>query len=380
MKSKLIIYSIFTLIVIILFASCRGEAIVFEGSEIIHLTEDLIIKEGDTLIINAGTEVKLDTGVNIIAYGSVLIKGTASKPVILKGSDAEFGWGKLWAKGECKELIIKHAIIENGQVMSYDTKNHFNHVHFKNNKQLKWDDAIARFWHGSVLIENCRIDGINKGEGFLLHNVEKPVIRKSVFTKIPDAVEYISCTDGKILENLFLFMKDDAIDQNACKRTLIKDNKILYTKDCGMEIGSENFGSSLDIEIYNNLIVGCPKGVMVKESSTVTAQNITFYNNDISVEARTPKDSMNGSQLVVTASAFFSNKSDFFVDNKSLLDFNHCISDSLLLEGKANETSKMSFEDLEKHQYDLIFEDFPEVSEKRKKGFVPIWIGKFENF
>jgi len=286
MKSNLKIHVIFILFLVVFFASCRGEAIIFDDSEPVHLTEDLIINEGDSLVINEGAEVVLDTGVNIIAYGTVLIKGTEEKPILIKGSNSEFGWGKLWAKGECKELSIEHAIIENGQIMSYDTKNHFNKVQFKTNKQLEWDDAIARFWYGSVLIENSRVEGINKGEGFLLHNVEKPIIRKSVFTKIPDAVEYINCTDGKILDNLFLFMKDDAIDQNACKRTLIKGNQILYVKDCGMELGSERFGRSESLKVINNLIVGCPKGIVLKESSTAEIDRITFYDNQIALEVR----------------------------------------------------------------------------------------------
>lgn len=378
MKNKMSLKWLKIIAVMVVFVSCRGEAIVFKESDSIHLKEDLIIEEKDSLIINAGATILLDTGVNIIAYGSVLIKGTAEKPVVLKGSAAKKGWGRLWAKGECKTLTIEHAIIENGQIMSYDTKNYFNHVQFKTNEKLKWDDAIARFWYGSVLIENSRIDGINKGEGLLLHNVNKPIIRKSVFTKIPDAVEYINCNDGKILGNNFLFMKDDAIDLNGCIGTLIKDNQIFYTKDCGMEIGSEKFGSSSKVEIYNNLIIGCPKGIVVKESSFATAQNVTFYNNKISVEVLTPKDSAIGSELIVLASAFLLNKLDFVSDEKSLVDFNHCVSDSTILEGKVNEVTKMSFKNLEKHQYDLILEDRPDVSEKNKKGFVPMWVGKFE--
>ena len=71
MKSKMKFYSILSLFLVVLFASCRGEAIIFDDSKPVHLTEDLIIGERDSLVINAGVKVVLDTGVNIIAYGTV---------------------------------------------------------------------------------------------------------------------------------------------------------------------------------------------------------------------------------------------------------------------------------------------------------------------
>ena len=349
---------IFGLLILALLSSCRGEAIVFDGANPIHLTEDLIINERDSLIINAGAKVVLDTGVNIIAYGVVRIKGTEEKPVTIKGSDSDLGWGKLWAKGECKELTIEHAIIENGQIMSYDTKNYFNHVQFKTHKQLKWDDAIARFWYGSVLIENGRIDGVNKGEGFLLHNVEKPIVRKNAFTKIPDAVEYINCNDGQILDNVFLYMKDDAIDQNSCKRTLIKGNQIFYVKDCGMELGSENFGSSESLQVVNNLIIGCPKGIVLKESSTAHFEQLTFYDNQIAVEILTPTDSARSSKATINRSVFIKNFENFRTEGNSVASFEQCLSDSIGLAGTTNLVGKINFENFEKHQYNLLIDDF----------------------
>ena len=370
---KVFCYCILIVAIAQFFTSCRGEAIVLDSAEPIHLSEDLIINEGDSLIIKAGTTIVLDTGVNIMAYGDVFIRGTKQKPVILKGSDQEYGWGNLWAKGECSNLNIRHAIIENGEILSYKTNNLFKHVHFKNNKQLEWNEAFARFWIGAIFIDSCRFDGVNRGEGLLLHDVEKPVVSNSVFTKVPDAVEYINCTDGKILNNHFLFMKDDAIDQNACKNTLIKDNRIFYTKDCGMELGSEKFGSSINLKVYNNLIVGCPKGIILKESSSAIIENSTFYNNDIAIEVETDADSTRASEAVITSSVFFSNKlKDFNLSGKSSVDFNHCITDSVQLEGKANVISDIKFENLKEHNYNLIFEEVPEVFEKTKVGYTPI--------
>lgn len=347
----------YSAILLLFLASCGGKAIIFDDTKPIHLTEDLIIGERDTLIMLPGAKVMIDTGVNILAFGDVFIRGTAEKPVEIKASDPKFGWGEFRAKGECDQFIIEHAFIEEGQLFSYRTKNHFKNVVFKNHQQLEWNDALARFWEGSVLIEDCWSLGINRGEGFLLHDVEKPIVRNCEFTKIPDAIEYINCNDGQIIGNRFLFMKDDAIDQNSCKRTLIADNKILYVKDCGMELGSEKYGSSDSLIVRNNLFVGCLKGINVKESSFVIAEQNTFFKNEIGIEINTHADSSRASRLEVIRSVFKENKDDFLKVGNSQFSFFQSLSDSIALPGKENLTESVQFMDQEKNNYKIISEN-----------------------
>ena len=357
------------LILLGLFASCRGKAIVFDDTEVTRITEDLIIETRDSLVIKPGAEILIDTGVNILAYGTVLIQGTKEKPIKIKAIDPDFGWGEFRAKGECPKLIIENAEIEEGQFFSYRTDNYFKNVVFRSKQQLEWNDAIARFWHGSVLIENCRIEGINRGEGFLLHDVEKPIIRNSYFTKIPDAIEFINCNDGVISGNEFLFMKDDAIDQNSCKRTRIENNRIFYVKDCGMELGSEKFGSSDSLFVRNNLIVGCVKGIIVKESSKAILTQNTFYNNAIGIEINTPIDSSRMSNVEIYRSAFKENKTDFLKEGKTELSIAQSVSDSIPLPGKENIVSKFEFENIEKHNYKISSENYPNQVKKDELGY-----------
>ena len=198
---------------------------------------------------------------NIIAYGHVIIQGTEAQPIHIHSTDPAQKWGILRAKGECDKLLIEHAIIEDGMIMSYQTDNYFNHVEFKNKHKREWDNAVARFWYGKVHIENCKVTGNNQGEGFLLHNVQQPHIHHCSFLKVPDAIEYIDCKNGRINDNHFQDGGDDAIDQNSCWNTIIENNKIYHYQDCGMELGSEKFGSSDSLLVRNNLMVACKKGL-----------------------------------------------------------------------------------------------------------------------
>ena len=349
--------------------SCKGEALVFSSPDPIHLTEDLTIEKGDSLIIKPGTEVTLDSGVNIIAFGNVIIKGTKEQPIHIRSTDSTQRWGILRAKGDCKKLIIHHTTIEDGMVMSYMSDNHFDHVQFKNKHKLKWNDAVARFWYGKIHIENCRVTGNNQGEGFLLHNVQRPHIHDCVFTKVPDAIEFIDCKNGRINDNHFQNGGDDAIDQNSCFNTLIENNRIYHYKDCGMELGSEKFGSSDSLLVKNNLIVGCKKGIIVKESSFVMVEQSTFHNNKIGVEVDTDADSSRVSRVEISRSILSGEAEQIVQSNRSKASITQSLSNLNLPEGDKNLIAPIEFNDPSIGSYELVSERLPEGTNKKTLGF-----------
>lgn len=336
---------------------------------IIHITEDLVVEEGDSLVFAKGTEVLIDSGVNIIAHGDIFIRGTKDFPVTLRGSFPDKGWGVLSAKGTCRNLIIHNATIENGRITSYQSKNHFKNVHFKNDQMLVWNDAIARFWYGGVLIENCRVEGINRGEGFLLHNVQEPIIRNCFFTKIPDAVEFIDCKNGEILSNHFEKMNDDAIDQNSCFNTLIKDNRIFDVKDCGMELGSENFGSSDSLRLDNNLIVNCGKGIIIKESSFVIVENTTFFDNKIGIEIHNSPDSSRASRAIISHTVIAESETPILLSENTDFNLKNCLSESPLPSGINILQAPVKFEDPSSFKFNIISKDLPEGTNPDNLGY-----------
>lgn len=332
------------------FIGCNSE---IPKKQHLHITEEFIIDEGDSLVLGPGSEMLIDSGVNIIARGDVFIKGTKESPVYIGGT-GKAGWGILSAKGSCRNLVIHHAIIENGRITSYQSNNHFKNVQFKNNQPLVWNDALARFWYGEVLIENCISEGINKGEGFLLHNVQHPNIRNCRFKNVPDAIEYIACKNGQIVGNYFEQSNDDAIDQNACFNILIKDNQIYDAEDCGMELGSEKFGSSDSLKVFNNLIIGCKKGIYVKESSFVMVENATFFNNKTGIEVHTPEDSSRISRVTIKNSVFAESKESVSSNQRSEVMVSDCISDGFLPDGNGNKTKVVKFKSVDSNNYEII--------------------------
>ncbi len=282
-----------------------------------QITEDVEIEIGYKLIIEAGAEVIISNGVSIISFGDVLIEGTSTDPIIIRAENPSPGWGTLKLKGEAKKFVIKHATISDGTITSYNTNNHFSEVHFTNTQDLNWEWAIARFWYGQVLIENCTAKGVNKAEGFLLHDVNDAIVRHCRFETVPDGVEFINCDRGLITENVFQNSNDDAIDLNGCNAITISNNQISGIADAAMEIGSENFGSSLDITVESNKISGCDKGIFLKEASSAQMTGDTLNGNKFAFHVTTPADSIRVSQATIARATLTGNDEDFYQDDRS---------------------------------------------------------------
>jgi parallel beta-helix repeat protein len=295
----------------------------------------------------------LDSAVNIIAYGDVIIKGTKDKPVFIKPIIEKVGWGKLKMKKEAKRLIIEHAVIEDGTILSFSTDIKYTYTTFNNSQNLPWDGAISRVYYSNIIIDNCSINGTNKGEGFLIHKVFNPVVTNSSFYKIPDAVEYISCSGGRIANCTFSDMYDDAIDLNDCTNTLIENNFISNASDRGMEIGSEHIGNSKGIKILRNVLVKCKNGIIFKEESFGTVENNTFYQNNVGVKI-IELESEKGGKVTILNSIFYNNKINIQLDEISKVTIKHCLSNDVLLLGTNNIVADPMFVDPVSNNFNLM--------------------------
>ncbi len=341
--------------------------IILEG--IVKIQDTFEIREGKELLIMPGTEVTFSPGAIFVAHGNLTIEGTEEKPIKLIAQDPIEDHRIITAKSGCKIFTLKHVEVVDGLITSYSTDNHFQYVTFKNDLKLKWNDAAARFWFGKVLIEDCIVEWNNQGEGFLLHNVQSPLIRNCTFKKVPDAIEYIHCNNGSIIGNHFQDMNDDAVDQNHCYNTLIKDNTFYNVKDKALELGSERFGSSDSLFVINNLFVDCRVAVNVKESSFARIENATFYNNEISLDIHTHEDSTRVSKAEMFRSVVINSDLPASVNPRSIVVLGDCLSDELLPEGTNNIVSTVKFEDPSNNDFTIINGEFPNGTTAETIGY-----------
>ena len=333
-------------------------SIVLEGQ--VFIGDTITTEIGQGVVIMPGAEIDFGPDGIIIANGSIYVRGSKTKPIKLTGSQERISHRIIQVKWDAKEFIVEHSIVDNGMITSVANWNYLSEVEFINSKKLNWSDAVARFWSGNVLIENCVTKGNNRGEGFLFHDINKPIVRNCHFDKTPDAVEFINCFDGTITNNIFRDMSDDAIDQNSCHGTEISNNEFYNVGDRALELGSENFGSSHALNVRNNLFVNCSVAINLKESSDALVENATFYDNNIAMEIITHQDSSRISSALLSRCVFSENDMQLKFDSRSVLQVESCLSDVEQLIGENNKLAEIEFFDPQKDDFAIRSLDFPQ--------------------
>ena len=342
-------------VITLLFSISSQGAIVFGKSHSpYYLNTSLTIADSDTMFILAGTTIIIDSAVDIIVNGTLLIQGTSDDPVNLLPRVDSVGWGRIYLNKAGANCSFNHVKIVDGTVLSNGTNLTYRNVDFINRQNLPQYFNITRAKRGRVDFQNCSIKGIGKGEGFLLSTMTNAIIRNCSFDNIPDAIEFISVNDSKISNNLFVNIPDDAIDLNNCRSILIDSNMIFNAHDRGMEIGSETFGSSLNIIVYRNLVVACKEGITFKEGSTGKVMNNTLYQNETGLVCIEWVDGRGGSKVEIENTIISQSKRNTIeTDSQSLLSINYSLSDKLLMEGAHNLYANPRFKDPENRDFSL---------------------------
>lgn len=319
-----------------------------------YIYNDTVFPKGDDLRIEAGVELFIANDVTVHIYSNLHIEGSPDAPVYIKPIDDQKGWKEFFLYKGADSLVMKHVIVENGRFRVYKRNVIYDHVEFTNSQKLDWNHAISRFFGGTLSITNTSIQGINKGEGFLCHDINHIKVYNCDFDNIPDAVEFINCTDGMIRKSQFKDMRDDAIDLNHCSNIIIDSNVIFNVRDRGMEIGSEHFGSSHNILVSKNIVYNCKEGINFKEASSGQIVQNTLYNNKTAIAVIQPIDTkFSGSDVEINSNLFIDNEANVFVDDSSSAIISYCLYEGGELEGDYHINSKPFVFDKASHHFML---------------------------
>jgi len=356
------------LLVIFLLSSCSKEPTIISFSGDTLISETIGIDKNEILSIAPGSTLRFAAGATIISNASIVINGTEDQPITLIGQDEVEDHWIMQIKKPAEKFELSHIVVENGLITSNDANCHFKNVKFTNDKDLEWNSAAARFWDGSILIEECTVDWNRKGEGFLIHDTYQPVVRNCTFSKVGDAVEYLGCIDGEIRNCTFLSNSDDAIDLNNCDNVLLVDNQFFNTRDRAMEIGSEGFGNSTNIKVSNNLFVDCNIAISVKENSDALIENATIVRSEKGLEIINEEDNGLSSSAEARNSVIVNSKVTTYTLD-SHLDLNNCMSDDVLIEGSNTIYASIEFADSANNDYRIISPEFPIGMDEKTMGY-----------
>lgn len=135
----------------------KKEPLVFESDTL--LSDDLIIDEGTTCIINAGVKIVFKGYNAIIVRGLLMVEGTKEQPVLITREDRARGeldwpgWKGFDIRGEKADAVIKHCRIEGAyRNIIYGTRPVFDSCEFAGNHS-----AIHCSGKAAPHIKGCRI-------------------------------------------------------------------------------------------------------------------------------------------------------------------------------------------------------------------------------
>ncbi len=344
------------------------EVILYSGNEFIN--ERIIIETDQKLIIEAGSQITFGPLGSFLIEGEFEAIGTSENPIALIGSSDNIAHTILNSEDETTvNFILHHVNIENGLIVSRAENHEFYQVHISNEKSLSEQNALVRTWKGNFSFDEGSLKSNNTGEGLLVHQSSFPLVNNSTFIKIPDAVEILSSNGGQITNSTFMEMNDDAIDLNNCIGIEIINNEFYKVKHRALEIGSDGFGASSDIEVRNNLFVECHIGINVKESSAVSLQNATFFKTKLNVELLNEGVDNVPTNLEIMHSVIFGDTGWFQIENNSFVNYKDIMSNVIIEELPEAFVSNITFADTSNNNFKIISKDFPIGQSSESMGY-----------
>ncbi|MBP6334698.1 MAG: CotH kinase family protein [Bacteroidia bacterium] len=317
--------------------------------------ENVIIKPGARLTVEADVEIYMGEGTSIYVEGGLKMDGNLGNLISIqsdtlhstKKDKSTIRWGSIIAENPSDSIIIKYVKINDGSFGS-DRGRNFSTISVYN--------SIIQFEHssisnsgppfyaegGNVYIANSTFYTCNRCNGFVsIHNVNSATIENCTFkgnkAADTDAIDLKLVTNAMVRNNHiydFTGSNCDGIDLGInSTNNFIENNVIHNCTDKGISIGSQS-----NATISRNVIYDCDMGIGIKDSLAIAYLNQnTFYRNNYSV-AGYEKSALRGGgkayiQNSILAGSVFET---VFVDDKSEVEINYSLSDKELLAGNNN--------------------------------------------
>jgi hypothetical protein len=258
-----------------------------------RVTGDLIVPVGVTLTIQPGTTVFFDPGTHLIVYGRLLCEGTDFARIHLSHNPAT---GTDWAGARFQDThqdnriaytAMDHADGETQAVLVTNSQLLLDNV--------TWTDTVRtvlELSNSNLLARHCVFPNINGTE--VVHGGPLPptgyvIFDGNVFGRTTGYCDVIDFTGGKrpnaifqVLNNVFLGGSDDGLDLDGTDAH-IEGNVFQHFHQDAVRPSSSNAvatgtngGEVANIVVCRNIFYHNDHDVLLKEGSSMTAQNNVF--------------------------------------------------------------------------------------------------------
>lgn len=338
----------------------RNLTLIPENSPYI-ITEDLLVQAGTTLSIKPGVTLQFQSGINLRVFGTLRVEGLDDAKVQFKGHQGEI-WGGLSFEKTTTSSILNHLIIRNASrgedpliypsaISGLDADIEMNFIDIGESR------GPLFFRGGNMILRDSVIAIPLTGDGLNVKKGRAETLRCTfIGNQSPntDAIDYDGVIDG-IIRNCRIYnfkgFNSDGIDiGEECMNCLIEDNSIFYSSDKGVSVGQ---GSTIIIK--NNLIVGCPLGIAVKDTgSSVLVDQNTIVDCEEGVAVYEKNFGSGGGKAIVTNSIFSNCEKAITSDSYSSITVTYSLSDTSPLPGATNLLADPLFTDVDAFNFEIM--------------------------
>jgi len=327
--------------------ACVVPAVIAENTTLYNscspylVRDDVTLNSGVTLTIEPGVEIWMSPKSNFFIHGNINANGSSTERITFKINPqyTNEGWGALNFWNTSATSNISYVTVDDatkgpvpvrvGAINSFYGNLNLDHILIDKTKlnpiSARYSDItltnsyihssttsdLINIKYGHATIENCTFEGNPEfdSDGIDYDGIENGVIRN---TKI-----------FNILGN-----NGDAIDIGEEATNVIIDSVLIVNAyDKGISIGQRS-----SVILTNSMLVNCNMGLGVKDSSSVSINQCTFYGNGSAVSCYEKNPGRAGGNAKVKNS-ILSNAfiASYQSDDKSKIQFTNCLSDNDML-------------------------------------------------
>ncbi len=325
---------------------------------------DIVVKAGISLTIQQGVEIYMKDSANITVNGELHIEGTKQEPVCFSPVIDTNICGSIIFNNTTGNCNLSNVLLKEVSLRANYTDLSINNTRFFYNKKRNayWSMVFTK--NSNIIFQNSTLYNNTNyfvAEGLIVINGYAKV-ENSFFYNIFDAIELIGVKNGVIQGNKIEKSRDDGIDLNGCNNILITGNLIFNSIDKGISVGTGKgfsdtveWGSSTDITIEKNIVVGCNTGIAIKDSSIAYINNNTLFDNDKAIDCYENTSGYGGGIVRINNTIIAkSHTSNITVDKLSSVTITYSLCDNELFPGKGNIMAAPEFVSPEDNNFYLL--------------------------
>jgi len=285
------------------------------------------VRDGATLTIDPGVEVRLDANQSIIVDHSNLVAAGTLDSMIVFTRNTAARWGALCAAGGT--MTFRHCKVEWGNVQDYGGALHEGLIsHF--NAATIVEDCILQnsgrdateFQGGSVVFRRNVLQILGRQGVNCWEHCQSTITNNLVARSNEDAYKFDSLNGAELVfnDNEVRDSGDDGVDMDNMGTVILSNLRAYHCNDKGISV-SRNSGRPLgSVRVENAIVAGANEGFVATANSALSVFNSVAYNCARGLSAYAKYPNWAGGEITAANTIVWNATEPVYLDSLSTAD------------------------------------------------------------